>query len=102
MADKDKLLIRKFMKEISDNISRSELEELKFLCGIESAIDSNITKAYQVFDILEKRGALYHKYYTYLLFSYVMLRICQKHLKVYQRVSIPLTRILAAIKIFII
>jgi len=57
MADKDKLLIRKFLKEISDNISPDELEELKFICGVDSAIERSITKGYQVFDILEKRGA---------------------------------------------
>ena len=64
MADKDKLLIRKFMKEISDNISQNELESLKYLCGIESSVDASITKAYQVFDILEKRGILYNSVYN--------------------------------------
>ena len=64
MADKDKLLIRKFMKEISDNISQNELEALKYLCGIESSIAASITKAYQVFDILEKRGMLCNSIYN--------------------------------------
>ena len=58
MADKDKLAIRKFLKEISDNISQDELPILKYICGIESAIDGSITKGFQVFDILEKRGVL--------------------------------------------
>ena len=58
MADKDKLAIRTFLKEISDNISQDELEGLKFICGVESSIDRNITKAFQVFNILEKRGVL--------------------------------------------
>ena len=56
MADKDKLAIRKFLKEISDSISQNELIELKYICGIESAIDGSITKGFQVFDVLEKRG----------------------------------------------
>lgn len=71
MADKDKLHIRKFMKEISDNISQSELETLKFLCGIESAIDGSITKAYQVFDILEKRGVVYNSVYNVKNYFYL-------------------------------
>ena len=58
MADKDKLQIRKLMKEISENISQDELDTLKFICGVESAIAGTITKGYQVFDILEKRGVL--------------------------------------------
>lgn len=58
MADKDKIAIRKFLKEISDNISQQELESLIFLCAIDSAIEGTITKGYQVFNILEKRGAL--------------------------------------------
>ena len=56
MADKDKLLVRKFLKEISDNISQSELVELKFICGVDSAVEGSITKGFQVFDILEKQG----------------------------------------------
>lgn len=88
MADKDKLLIRKFMKEISDNISQNELETLKYLCGIESSIAASITKAYQVFDILEKRGILYN--------SYIMLKVHEDYLKMYQPV---LLGILTTIKI---
>lgn len=56
MADQDKLLVRKFLKEISDNISQDELVELKFICGVESAVEGSITKGFQVFNILEKRG----------------------------------------------
>ena len=58
MADKDKLAIRKFLKEISDNISQKELEDLKFICNIERDIDGSITRGFQVFDILEKRGKM--------------------------------------------
>jgi len=56
MSDQDKLMIRKFLKEISDNIPDSELAILIFICGIDRADEEKITKAFQVFNILEKRG----------------------------------------------
>ena len=61
MADEDKLLVRKFLKEISDNISQNELVELKYICGVESAVEGSITKGFQVFNILEKRGIYFKK-----------------------------------------
>jgi len=56
MSDQDKLMIRKFLKEISDNITSSELKDLIYICDIDKADQENITKGFEVFNILEKRG----------------------------------------------
>lgn len=56
MADQDKLMIRKFLKEISDNIPDSELTTLIYVCNVDRADEEKIKKAYQVFNVLEKRG----------------------------------------------
>ena len=56
MSDQDKLMIRKFLKEISDNIPDSELTSLIYICRVDRADEEKITKAFQVFNILEKRG----------------------------------------------